>query len=56
MTHQEVYKQLELVDQQTWQQTKKLLSEQYANNRTTYIKNIDISNPKPIDYFITAVV
>ena len=56
MTHQEVYKQLELVDQQTWQQTKELLSEQYANNRTTYIKNIDISNPKPIDYFITAVV
>ena len=30
MTHQEVYKQLELVDQQTWQQTKELLSEQSA--------------------------
>ena len=56
MTHQEVYKQLELVDQQTWLQTKELLSEYYANNRTTYIKNIDISNPKPIDYFITAVI
>ena len=56
MTHQEVYKQLELVDQQTWQQTKELLSEQYAQNRTVYINNIDISNPKPIDYFITAVI
>ena len=56
MTHQEVYKQLELVDQQTWRQTKELLSEHYANNRTTYIKNIDISNLKPIDYFITAVI
>ena len=56
MTHQEVYKQLELVDQQTWIQTKGLLSEQSAQNRTIYIKNIDASNPKPIDYFITAVI
>ena len=56
MTHLEIYKQLELVDQQTWLQTKELLSEQSAQNRTAYIKNIDISNPKPIDYFITASI
>ena len=56
MTHQKVYKQLELVDQQTWLQTKELLSEESAQNRINYIKRIAIFNPKPIDYFITAVI
>lgn len=56
MTHQEIYQQLSNVDQQTWTKVKELLSEYSSQNRQNYLQQIDLANPKPIDYFVTAVI
>ena len=56
MTHQEIYQQLNNVDQQTWTSVKELLSEYECTARELYIKKINLTNPKPIDYFVTAVI
>lgn len=56
MTHQEIYQQLNNVDQKTWTTVKELLSEYRCTARELYLKQIDLANPKPIDYFVTAVI
>ena len=43
MTHQEIYQQLNKVDNPTWTKVKELLSEYSLQNRQNYLQQIDLA-------------
>lgn len=56
MTFPEICNQLKLVTKPEWLAMKELLSEDINVNRISYIKAINLNNPKAIDFLFTAVV